>query len=340
MPAERSRAATTAPRSAVAASAAAGATAREDPLGGRGIAELQRARILAAMTELVHELGVGRVTVAHIVARSGVSRRTFYEIFDDRDDCLLAAFDHAAERAKTVLLGARANASGRWEQRLRVTLAALLAFFEQEPAPAGLLVVEALAAGRDVLERRAQLLQALTDNLHHDARRARPGGPNPPRIVAEGAVGAVLALVHTRMLAPTTSSLDGLLNPLVAMIVLPYLGPAAAERERVRPAPRPPRRSRSVPTADSLRALDMRLTYRTVRVLQAIAEHPAASGRGVASASGIADQGQMSKLLARLQHLGLIDNAAAGRGRGEPNAWVLTARGYEVERAIHAQASL
>jgi AcrR family transcriptional regulator/DNA-binding MarR family transcriptional regulator len=337
MPAERSRAGATVPRSAIPASTGKGDAAREDPLARGSIGELQRARILAAVTEVVHELGAGRVTVAHIVTRSGVSRRTFYEIFEDRDSCLLAAFDQAAERANAALLDAYENAAGRWEQQLRATLAALLRFLEQEPALGGLLVVDVLATERHVLERRAQLLDELIDALHRDGRRARPGSPQPPRIVAEGAVGAALALVHARMLAATSPSLSGLLNPLMAMIVLPYLGPAAAERERAQPTPRA--RRRSSPTADPLRALDMRLTYRTVRVLQAIAEHPAASGRGVADASGVSDQGQMSKLLARLRQLGLIDNAAAGRGRGEPNAWVLTTQGHEVERAIRARTA-
>jgi DNA-binding MarR family transcriptional regulator len=83
----------------------------------------------------------------------------------------------------------------------------------------------------------------------------------------------------------------------------------------------------------------MRLTYRTVRVLAAIAAHANASNRQVADASGVQDQGQISKLLARLEHLGLIENAGAGGPtRGEPNAWRLTPRGREVEHAIREQA--
>ena len=80
----------------------------------------------------------------------------------------------------------------------------------------------------------------------------------------------------------------------------------------------------------------MRLTYRTVRVLCAIADHPSASNREVASAAGIADQGQISKLLARLQSLGLIRNEGLGQPRGAPNAWGLTAKGVEVERSIRS----
>jgi DNA-binding MarR family transcriptional regulator len=78
----------------------------------------------------------------------------------------------------------------------------------------------------------------------------------------------------------------------------------------------------------------MRLTYRTVRVLLAIAEHPGASNRRIADVSGVADQGQISKLLGRLQSLGLIRNDRAGPFRGQPNIWSLTPRGEEIERTI------
>ena len=117
--------------------------------------------------------------------------------------------------------------------------------------------------------------------------------------------------------------------------MLPYLGPEAAAREVEHPVPRA--RRRATTPADPLRELDMRLTYRTVRVLLAIAERPGASSRQVADASGVADQGQISKLLWRLEHLGLIANTTDGRGRGEPNAWILTPKGREVEQAIRTQ---
>ena len=67
-----------------------------DRAGGRGgVAEIQRARMIAALVEVAGERGVGGVTVGRIVGRSGVSRRTFYELFADREDCFLAAFDQA-----------------------------------------------------------------------------------------------------------------------------------------------------------------------------------------------------------------------------------------------------
>jgi DNA-binding MarR family transcriptional regulator len=141
------------------------------------------------------------------------------------------------------------------------------------------------------------------------------------------------------MLERDPDPLMNLLNPLMGMIVLPYLGPAAARRELARAAPHVPRRSR--PTANPLRELDMRLTYRTVRVLRAIAANPSASNREVSVAAGISDQGQISKLLARLQKLGLIRNGGPKRGftRGEPNAWTLTDTGHQLAESVRTPAA-
>jgi DNA-binding MarR family transcriptional regulator len=118
------------------------------------------------------------------------------------------------------------------------------------------------------------------------------------------------------------------------MIVLPYLGAAAAERELGRPAP--PARRQARTRSDPLRGLGMRLTYRTVRTLLAIDAHPAASNRAVGDAAGVSDQGQISKLLARLQALGLAQNGG-DHTKGEPSAWTLTDRGREVVEAVGTQ---
>ena len=74
----------------------------------------------------------------------------------------------------------------------------------------------------------------------------------------------------------------------------------------------------------------MRLTYRTVRVLTAIATQPGTSNREIAEHAGISDQGQISKLLHRLSTLGLIHNTAANT-KGQPNAWTLTPHGTHIE---------
>jgi DNA-binding IclR family transcriptional regulator len=87
-------------------------------------------------------------------------------------------------------------------------------------------------------------------------------------------------------------------------------------------------------------AAGVRSTYRTARVLSAIAANPGASNRAVAAAAGILDEGQASKLLKRLAGLGLIENMAQDREPGEANAWRLTARGVEVERTLRAKREM
>jgi AcrR family transcriptional regulator len=303
--------------------------------------------MLAAMVEVASERGAARVSVAHIVARAGISRRTFYELFEDREDCFMAAFDYALARAADVVLPAYAGERA-WRERIRAGLSAFLGFVDEEPGLGSLLVVDALNAGPRALERRAALLDTLVGVLDSGPGAGKGGREHPP-LAAEGVVGAVFNVVHTRMLeargdagkAGKGSARGGdapfieLLNPLMSMIVMPYMGTGAARRELDQPAPE--RRAVRRPAVNPLRDLDMRLTYRTVRVLIAVAANPGASNRRIAEAAGVADQGQISKLLTRLEHLGLIENVGEGSARGEPNAWNLTAKGAEVEHAIGAE---
>jgi AcrR family transcriptional regulator len=296
---------------------------------------IQRARVLAALCEVVVERGAGGATVARVVARAGVSRRTFYELFADREDCFLAAFDQAVQRAAVRVAPAFAGA-GRWRERIRGALVALLGFFDEEPDLGALCVVHALGAGPRALERRAEVVRVLVAAVEEGGVEAKRGEVAP--LSGEGVVGAVLAVLHTRLLERGGGPLTSLASPLTGMIVLPYLGSAAATRELARPAPMATAARPGV-REDPLKGLDMRLTYRTVRVLLAIAAAPGASNRQVGDAAGIADQGQTSKLLQRLLHLGLILNAGEGdAGRGGPNAWRLTPRGEQLRRTIHAQA--
>ncbi len=301
------------------------------------VEEIQRARVLGALREVVGEQGVGAVTVANVVARAGVSRRTFYELFADRDACLLAALDEAfATVARRV--APPFEAEGRWRERVRASLVALLELFEEQPDLGALCVVHALGVGPAALERRERVLRALAEAVEEGGAEARRGH-EPAPLAAEGVVGAVLAVLHARLSRQTTQPLTTLVGPLMSMIVLPYLGRGAAARELALPAPRAPQRRPRATPEDPLRDLDMRLTYRTVRVLVAIAARPGASNRDVATGAGIVDQGQTSKLLRRLQHLGLIENASQGGGqRGEPNAWGLTRRGERLCETIADKA--
>ena len=312
---------------------------------GRGqVAELQRARMLTAMVQEVSERGAANVSVGHVVGRSGVSRRTFYEIFEGREDCFLAAFDEALQHATTVVVPAY-GIGGAWQRRVRAGLTALLGFLDSDRAAARLLIVESLAAGPGALERRRQVIANLVAVLEL-GRTEGSAKLDPPALTAEAIVGGLLSVLHGRLAGadPETRTTDGrgyaaesslleLAGPLMGMIVLPYLGPVAARKEIERPAPTPSGTGPVVRT-DPLQDLPMRLTYRTMRVLVAVAENPGSSNRMIGQSAGIADQGQASKILARLHKLGLIENRGGDPIRGEANAWILTLTGQQVHDSI------
>jgi AcrR family transcriptional regulator len=301
-------------------------------IGREQVTEIQRARILTAMVQEISERGAANVSVAHVVARSGVSRRTFYEIFDDREDCFLAAFDDALGSVAAVVVPAH-EGPGSWQARIRVALTALLETLEHDPATARLLIVESLAAGPRALERRQGVLAQIMPVIERGSIADRPGGLVPSALVAEGVVGGVLSVLHARLVEQSRDSLLDLLGPLMGMIVLPYLGPAAGRREIQRPVPKRPAATIAA-RSDPLQDLPMRFTYRTMRVLMSVAEQPGCSNRAIGERAGIGDQGQASKLLARLHRLDLIENQGGDPARGEPNAWTLTNTGQEVHHSI------
>jgi AcrR family transcriptional regulator len=302
----------------------------QGPIGYPQIAQIQRARILAAMVSVAGERGAAHTSVADITARCGVSRRTFYELFSDRDDCFLAAFEDALSLATARVLPA-VRAERAWLEQLRAGIVALMAFLDEQPKLGRLLVCESLVAGRPALASRMQVARQLAEFVN-EGRHESKLGKETPLIYAEGAVGGVLSILQNLLAQDEHEPYTALASTFTAMLVMPYLGTAAAQRELDRPIPVPATaRHDEQAHADPFKHAGMRLTYRTIRVLTLIAElggrgmHP--SNRTLGDLAGIRDQGQISKLLSRLKRLGLIDNGQADRGQGAPNAWTLTAAG-------------
>jgi AcrR family transcriptional regulator/DNA-binding MarR family transcriptional regulator len=304
------------------------------------------------MAEEVAMRGVPAVTVARVIARARVSRRLFYELFADIEECLLATFDWGVEQARVLAVDAYTAEQG-WREGIRAGLAAILRFFDERPLLAELCVVHAAGGGPRVLERRSLVIAELCEVVDRgrvlDSRSVGARRPLAP-VMAEGVVGAVVAVLYARLRAQSAGAADGdrvaqtrplieLHGELISLIVLPYLGSKVAGNElrRAVPAPRPKLAPSALELEQSLPSerSGSRLTYRTVRVLMSIAELPGPSNREVAERVGIVDQGQISKLLTRLEYQGLIVNRGADSpARGTPNAWWLSEHGEALERDL------
>ncbi len=301
------------------------------------VEEIQRSRLLAAAAATIDELGYEQTSVQRVTDRARVSRRTFYELFGNREECLVALLDEVAERMERELGAAGLEGLG-WRERVRGGLWAILSFLDAEPVLARICVVQTLHGGPPALERRERLLGRLASVLD-EGRREGPRGEECTLVTAEGLVGGAFGVVYARLRSGDERSLTGLLDELMGMIALQYLGPRAARREQRRPAltPRPAPDSGRVTVgveSDPLDEVDMRLTYRTAKVLGCIAERPGASNRAVAERAGVTDPGQISKLLRRLERLGLVVNTGGGYQSGAPNAWELTLLGGKVARRL------
>jgi AcrR family transcriptional regulator/DNA-binding MarR family transcriptional regulator len=310
--------------------------------GGHSIPGFQRTRLLDAAVALVAAEGYRRMTARRVSGWAGVSNKTFYDLFSDREDCFLAAFDRAIDELSAIVLPAW-ESEKEWSTRVRAALGALLGALDREPAVCTLVSAEALGAGPRVLERRVEVLRLLAGAIDEGRAGARASGELSP-LTAEGIVGAVFGVIYARLIQNELGPFTDLMNPLMATIVLPYRGHAASarelEREVLQLAPASIANAGGgasiVPLGERSNPIDFRLTVRTQMVLTAVANRPGASNRQVSDAAGVADQGQISRLLTRLEGLELLRNAG-GETQGIPNAWHLTPRGEEIARLTRTE---
>jgi AcrR family transcriptional regulator/DNA-binding MarR family transcriptional regulator len=294
------------------------------------VLDLNRARIVRAMTEISASEGYEAATVAQVLRRAGCARRTFYELFPNRQACFLTALEQAVNTAGERVEQA-VGPERPWPEQVRAATLVLLEFCEEEPELALLCLSAAPAAGASARAYRTTVLRELAERIDRAARA--PGESGPPSLTAQALVGGIVEIVSERVSLPSQEPLVELVNQLTALIVYPFLGLARANEELKRHVPRRPAARRS-PSRDLLPLPRMRLTRRTLLVLCAIASSPGLSNRAVAEGAGITDQGQVSKLLSRLQGLGLVENTGPSQPSGRANAWRVTETGEGLVRAL------
>jgi AcrR family transcriptional regulator len=196
------------------------------------VREVQRARMLEAMVQVVAEKGYARVAVADVVERAGVSRKTFYEQFDNKDDCFLAAYDASADRLLAAIDGALATFAPDWLAATRAAVRTYLATLAANPAFARAFLIEVLGAGPPALTRRTAVqarFAAQLREVHRRARRDIPEIPEVPPHTFAAAVGAVNELVTAHVLERGAETLAQLVDPIVDVELALLVGRQMAE---------------------------------------------------------------------------------------------------------------
>jgi AcrR family transcriptional regulator len=194
------------------------------------VARNQRERLITGLTETLYEVGYQKTTVSMIGRRAAVSKSDFYKHFESKDECFVAAYDAAIERIRECVLSACEEVSGEeWPRRVRAATAALLQFFSEEPALAGITLVEGLRAGRDVYDRYQGALDSFVEYLNEGAPASNPGG-EVPEATGEAVVGGIASLLGRRVLAREAEQLSMLFPEILEFILSTYLGGEQARR--------------------------------------------------------------------------------------------------------------
>ncbi len=183
----------------------------------------QRGRLLDAMAQTVAERGYGATTVAHVVGRAGVSRKTFYEHFSDKEDCFLAVYDTGIAYVLGRIvetLGEESPASDA-HSRIAAGLQAFLSVLAEEPAFSRAIILEVHAAGPSAMSRRRATLEAFARrymSINEQARETQPAIPKLSREIALALVGAILELVAVRIEDGAVQQLTELTQPLTEFV--------------------------------------------------------------------------------------------------------------------------
>jgi DNA-binding MarR family transcriptional regulator len=266
-----------------------------------------------------------------VVARAGVAEGALYEVFGSVEDCFLAAFEEGLGRLSEVVREA-AGREQRWLGRVRAGLVALLGFFDDEPGWGRLLVLQAPLDGEAALRSQQRVLGVLTVLMDDESPQAFAEIMPDAQLTSELLIGGVFAVIRARMLEVSGDALVELAPSLMAFIVRPYLGQAAAAAELMgRSSVSEPMPARA---AGAAARLPVPFHHRTALVLSAIARAPRLSNREVAEAAGLTDKGQTSHLLRRLAQRGLIEKVAPRSGSRRENAWLLTPSGRRVVKLL------
>jgi AcrR family transcriptional regulator len=184
----------------------------------------QRERLIAGLAEAVAEKGYGGTTIADITRHAAVSRRTFYEHFEGKDECFVAAFDTVTEQLRE-RVGEAFDGEDEWPAATRAALDAMLTFLAAEPNLARLAMVEAMVAGPVVVERYDAAVQTFLPYLKAGRKgRSKAVLRRLSDSTEEALIGGMVSLIARRIVAGQTDDLESLLPDLTEFTLAPYVG--------------------------------------------------------------------------------------------------------------------
>lgn len=182
----------------------------------------QRGRLICAVADAVAAKGYAAASVADIIAIAGVSRRTFYEHFHDKEACFLASYDTGARAIYSAMVDA-AEGFERWQDVLDAVLSTWLAFLDADLAFTRAYMIEFWAAGDAARERwkeRRDRTAALLEALHQQARAEDPTVLPVSDVLVAAVVGGINRVVISHVLSEDKSPLSSLKPELIRFVAM------------------------------------------------------------------------------------------------------------------------
>lgn len=283
----------------------------------------QRDRLVVAMGELVTELGGTAIGVHHVCQRAGISRRTFYELYVDRDACLLDTLGVAQDRLHSCMTEAVVAVGPEWEDRAVAATRALVGALCADPVLGYLCVVAPLAAGREAMSLRCAAVDEIGRLL------GEPPSVEPAAdVVLAAALGGVWELLRRHLVEEATQ--DDLAAAAIYALLTPFVGRRRAVVRAGALGHPTTFVARWTPSDVGKGDLGLLVTELTRQTLGYLDKHPDATNIAVARAVDVRHESQMSRHLARLRQAGVVRCHKQGR----TNAWRLTARGRDAVQSI------
>lgn len=202
-------------------------TAEPSPLGVRLRAvpsetyiagEDERARVLRSALELASLEGYGNLTPMRIADEAGVSIDTFFDMFDDMEECFLAAIEQLSEDVRKTVSDPGLTSS-EWPAAVRRSLERIMRYFAARPAYTQTIATGVFAMGQRAVDMVAQLASEV-------AARLTEGAPGPPLtgLAHEGIEGAIWHTIYSQTADGGTGALPELSDYLAYVVLAPFLG--------------------------------------------------------------------------------------------------------------------